>query len=157
MKKLSILFALICFLMSPVIESQAQDVKDYILGKYQLVLEDGPNIYKDSLEIIKSGDKYFGKVFWLKDSIDPETGEPLRDKHNPIDSLKRRHVMGLTILKDCEFINNGWEKGSLYNFKNGITNGVTLKFINQVMDTLEVNTGGRTTYWTKKKKTTSPN
>ena len=35
------------------------------------------------VEIYKSGDKYYGKIIWLKEPNDKETGKPKKDKNNP--------------------------------------------------------------------------
>ena len=47
------------------------------------------------VRIYKNGDKYQGKVVWLKEPIDPETGKPKVDKFHPEEASRTRPVLGL--------------------------------------------------------------
>ena len=47
------------------------------------------------VRIYKNGDKYQGKVVWLKEPIDPETGKPKVDKNHPDEASRKRAVLGL--------------------------------------------------------------
>ena len=56
------------------------------------------NTEKDAkVEIYKCGDKYCGKIIWLK-FPNNEEGTPKMDKNNPDDKLKKRAVLGLNLL-----------------------------------------------------------
>ena len=53
---------------------------------------------KIEIYLAKNG-TYCGKVTWLKDAIDKDTGKPLLDKENPDDKLKTLPVLNLVIMK----------------------------------------------------------
>ena len=38
-------------------------------------------------KIDRIGSKYYGRIVWLKEANDPETGEPKVDKNNPDESM----------------------------------------------------------------------
>ena len=65
MRNLTVILALMGFLASPFLSVQAQEVQaDDILGMWL-------NEDKDAhVDIYKEGDKFYGKVVWLKDPID---------------------------------------------------------------------------------------
>jgi uncharacterized protein (DUF2147 family) len=63
---------------------------------------------------------YCGSVAWLKSPLDPETGRPLLDRHNP-DALKRgRPVVGTRILLGMRADGSRWA-GHIYNSADGNT------------------------------------
>lgn len=70
--------------------------KDDILGKWVNPSGEG------QVEIYKKGDKYNGKLVWIKDPND-DNGKPKLDIKNPNSSLRSRPVMGLEILKNFVF------------------------------------------------------
>ncbi|ADY51419.1 Protein of unknown function DUF2147 [Pseudopedobacter saltans DSM 12145] len=87
---------------------------DEILGKW---------LNKDKeahLQIYKKGNKYFGKLSWLKEPNDEE-GKPKRDSKNPSEELRGRPILGLEILKDFTFNNGVWQDGTIYDPKSGKT------------------------------------
>ena len=69
---------------------------DAILGSWA-----NPN-GQDHILIYKHGDKFFGKLDWIKVPND-ENGKPKTDKNNPDDALKSRPELGLELLKDFKF------------------------------------------------------
>lgn len=102
------------------------------------------------VEIYKTGEKYFGKIVWLKEPL--RDGKPKLDKENEDESLRNRPVMGLVILKDFVFDEDEWEDGTIYDPKNGKTYSC---YITKEGDILHV-TGyigfsfiGRTSDWTR--------
>lgn len=58
---------------------------DPILGKWQNPSGEG------KIEIYKKGDKYFGKLYWIKDANK-------KDEKNPDAKLRNRKIQGLEIL-----------------------------------------------------------
>jgi len=46
-------------------------------------------------KISKNGEKYQGKIVWLKEPNDPETGKPKLDKNHPDEKVRSRPVLGL--------------------------------------------------------------
>lgn len=81
---------------------------DPILGKWQNPSGEG------RIEIYKKGDKYFGKLYWIKDALK-------KDVHNPDEKLRSRNVQGLEILKNFTKSGSGYEGGEIYDPKSGKT------------------------------------
>lgn len=88
--------------------------KDAILGKW--VNSTG----EAHVDITKRGDKYFGKIVWIKEPKD-EKGNVKTDAKNPEASLKSRPILGLEILKDFVFDDGKWTDGKIYDPKSGKT------------------------------------
>ncbi len=113
-KKISFLLLLSIFTLS----SFAQK-KDDILGKWLNSTSEG------QIEIYKRGDKYFGKLSWVKEPND-EKGKPKTDLKNPNASAHSRPLLGLEILKDFIFEDGKWVDGTIYDPKTGKTYSCTL-------------------------------
>ncbi len=153
MKRISLFIVLAGMFMLPMTQLQAQDVKaDDILGLWLNEDEDAHiNIYKE-------GDKYFGKIVWIKIPLDPETGKPKLDKHNPDPALQSRPSMGLKLLSDFVFDDDEWEDGEIYDPKSGKTYSCYMEFPDEddlnrlkIRGFIGVSLLGKTTYWTKVK------
>lgn len=154
MKIRSLLIVFMALVAYPFAQLSAQEVKsDDILGVWL-------NEDKDAhVDIYKDGDKYFGKVVWLKDPNREETGKPKLDRENQDESLRSRPVMGLLLLNDFEFDGDDeWEDGTIYDPKNGKTYKCYMEFDeDDNLDKLKVrgfigfSMLGRTTYWTRVK------
>ena len=117
MNYLRLLFAVIlCGTLAFTTEASAQKSADDLVGVWE------PSHGKGRVKIEKIGDKYFGKVVWLKEPIDPETGEKKLDKNNPDPALRTRKRLGLRVLQDFTFSGKGvWENGTIYDPENGST------------------------------------
>jgi len=106
------------------------------------------------VRIYKNGDKYQGKVVWLKEPVDPETGKPNQDKNHPDEANRTRPVLGLVNIWGFSFKeNNLWDDGNIYDPKNGSTYSCTIKMINpntlEVRGYIGVSIIGRTDNWTR--------
>ncbi len=111
-----------------------------------------PSHGKGRVKIEKIGDKYFGKVVWIKEPIDPETGEKKLDKNNPDETLRKRKRLGLRVLQD--FVANGdgyWDSGTIYDPETGTTYNckITMKNKNtlDIRGFVGVSVFGRTDTW----------
>ncbi len=109
------------------------------------------------VEIFKVGSNYYGKIVWLKVTLDSITGKPRTDKENPDPVEQKKPLIGLVNLKGFEF--NGddeWKKGSIYDPKNGKTYSCYMKFVEpeklKIRGYVGISLLGRTTYWTPVKK-----
>jgi uncharacterized protein (DUF2147 family) len=75
------------------------------------------------IQVYKTNNKFYGKIFWLKFPNDPETGKAKLDKKNPDLKLRTRPILGLQIVND--FIYNAsdkeWKDGTIYDPKSGST------------------------------------
>lgn len=129
----------------------AQDVKaGDVLGIWL-------NEDKDAqIKIYLENDKFFGKIVWIKDPIDEETGKPKTDKENPDESLRDVPTLGLIILKNFEFDDDEWNDGTIYDPKSGKTYSCYMIFPDgqerlKIRGYIGISLLGRTSYWTREK------
>ena len=87
--------------------------KDDILGKWLNSSGEG------QIEIFKKGDKYFGKLVWIKEPN--ENGKPKTDIKNPNSSLRSKPIVGLEIVKDFVYEDKEYVDGKVYDPKTGKT------------------------------------
>lgn len=108
MKKLTVLLIAICTSVA----LQAQNWQEAIVGGWI-------NGDKDAkVSIYKEGDKYYGKITWLREPNEDD-GTPKVDDENPDKSKRTQPIMGLVILKGFDFEEGYWKNGSIYDPKNG--------------------------------------
>lgn len=143
LKKISILL----FFVVTSCASYAQKTDD-ILGKWLNASGEG------HIEIYKKGDKYFGKLSWIKEPND-ENGKPKTDIKNPNPSLRNKPVFGIELLKDFIFEDKRWTDGSIYDPKSGKTYScnLTLKDYNHlnVRGYIGISLIGRSEVWKRVK------
>jgi len=72
------------------------------------------------VDITKKGEKYFGKIVWLKEPKD-EKGNTKTDAKNPDAALKSRPILGLEILNNFVYDDGKWTDGKIYDPKSGKT------------------------------------
>jgi uncharacterized protein (DUF2147 family) len=93
----------------------AQQRADDIVGTWLTTSKNPARV-----EIYKQGDKYFGKIIWLKDPM--QDGKDKTDIKNPDASLRSEKIMGLVILKNARFNgDDAWKDGSIYDPESGKT------------------------------------
>jgi uncharacterized protein (DUF2147 family) len=142
-----ILFSAMLFLTAIAFNSTAQNYSaDDLIGVWE------PSHGKGRVKIEKIGDKYFGKVVWIREPLDPETGEKKLDKNNPDPTLRKRKRLGLRVLQD--FVSNGkgyWDSGTIYDPETGTTYNckITMKNKNtlDIRGFVGVSVFGRTDTW----------
>lgn len=145
-------FIVLAFVLAIVLPVSAQRKANDIVGFWLNQDADA------KVEIYKSGDKYFGKIVWLKTPIDPVTKKEKLDSKNPDNSLKQRPILNLEILKHFVFDgDNEWNDGAIYDPKSGKTYSCLIKFEEanklKIRGYIGVSLIGKTTYWTR---TTKP-
>jgi uncharacterized protein (DUF2147 family) len=129
----------------------AQDSEgDALVGVWE------PSHGKAKVKITKLGDKYFGKIVWLKEPTF-EDGEKKTDRNNPDESMRSTPLLGYRILKDFEYVDkNAWENGTIYDPENGSTYNCTIKLKDEttieVRGYIGVSMIGRTDTWKKLQK-----
>lgn len=106
------------------------------------------------VRIYKNGDKYQGKIVWLKEPNDPETGKPKIDKNHPDESSRTRPILGLVnVWGFVPTEKNVWEGGNIYDPKNGNTYSCTIKMTGpnsiDVRGYIGVSLIGRSDTWTR--------
>ena len=141
-----ILFLLFAFFSNVNAQNKAED----LVGVWE------PSSGKGRVKIEKIGDKFYGKVVWLREPIDPETGQKKLDKSNPDVTLRSRPRLGLRVLKDFTFVSKGiWDNGTIYDPENGSTYNckITMKDINtlDIRGYIGVAVFGRTDVWKRVK------
>lgn len=150
MKKISLLFvAFVGLFMLSSNQGLAQKADD-ILGVWL-------NADKDAhIEIYQEDGKFFGKIVWMLNPNDPETGKPKTDNLNPDESLQSRPRMGLLLLKDFVFDDDEWDDGTIYDPKSGKTYSCYMEFEDlkdlnklKIRGYIGVSLIGKTTYWTR--------
>ena len=133
-----------CFLIT---FAQAQvSESDRILGVWE------PGNGKARVKVEKIGEKYYGKIVWLREPNDPNTGQPKVDKNNPDESIRNVPLKGYRLLKDFKYSgSNTWESGTIYDPDNGSTYKCIIKMNdNNTLDIrgyIGVEALGRTDVW----------
>jgi len=114
------------------------------------------------IEIYKCGDRYCGKIIWLKEPSYPANdpkgmgGKPRVDRENPDPSKKSRPIAGMNLVWGFSFSGgNLWEDGFIYNPREGKT--YKCKITLETPDHLRlrgfigISLIGKTTHWTRVK------
>lgn len=132
--------------------ASAETKADDVVGQW---LTDGGG---SKIEIKKEGDKYNGKIVWLKEPNqgpnDPEPGKPKRDAKNPDTARQNDPIVGLALLKDFSWDGSGnWSGGTIYDPESGKTYKCTMKLRDEktldVRGYIGVPAFGRSTVWTR--------
>ena len=109
---------------------------------------------KGKVEIYKCGDKYCGKIVWLR-TPHYEDGTPKIDKNNPDESKQKNRIIGSNILIGFEYDDNmQWDDGDIYDPDDGKTYSCVIdmqdnKTILEVRGYVGISWLGRTEEWTK--------
>ncbi|UOB18127.1 DUF2147 domain-containing protein [Abyssalbus ytuae] len=90
-----------------------QHTEDAIIGVWT------NETHNSHLEIFQKGDKYYGKIIWLKEPLTPE-GKAKTDVKNPDPSLRSQPIVGLVILKNVAYKKGKWV-GEIYAPRKGTT------------------------------------
>lgn len=127
--------------------SESQTKADDIIGIWLTAGKEPAKI-----QIYKSGDKYYGKIVWLKNPAD--NGKPKVDGSNPDKSKRSNPVMGLVLLSGFKFDGDDeWKGGDIYDPESGKTydSYLYLKDKNtlKVRGYIGISLFGRTETWTR--------
>lgn len=147
MRSLSLLtFVAFMFFSANDVQAQNDDSGDALIGVWQ------PSHGKARIKVDKISGKYYGKIVWLREPNDPDTGEPKLDKNNPDESMRNVPLRGYRMLKDFEYVGDGvWENGTIYDPENGKTYSCVIKLKDDntldIRGYIGVKTFGRTDVW----------
>lgn len=123
----------------------AQDAADKLIGLWE------PSNGKARVKIEKIGNKYYGKIVWLLEPNDPQTGQPKLDKNNPDASMRSVPLKGYRMLKDFIYADGEWKDGTIYDPESGSTYNCVIKIKdNNTLDIrgfVGVKALGRTDVW----------
>ena len=143
MKKIFIILA--CFFC---LTASAKTNPDDIVGTWLNSSGEG------QIQIYKEGDKYFGKITWLKEPNGPK-GNPKLDANNPDKSLQSKPLIGALILRNFKYDDGEWNGGRIYDPKNGKDYKCFMKLKDPKTLSLRGYIGfsllGRTEVWTRVK------
>ncbi len=103
------------FLLSLIVHAQnKKNPADNILGRWMSQKKSG------IIEIYKHGAKFYGKLVWIKDSIDNQTKQPKKDKKNPDIKSQSRELKGLVLLNSFQYVGeNNYKEGNIYDPESG--------------------------------------
>jgi uncharacterized protein (DUF2147 family) len=147
MKTIIALFLAGTFLMSMPMQNRAEANK--ILGLWQT------GSGKGRIQITAYGEKFGGKLVWLREPLD-ETGHPKLDIKNP-DPVKRKNPkIGLNNLLGFTYAGEGkYENGTIYDPENGKTYKCVMMLENdsvlKVRGYIGITMVGRTDVWKRVK------
>jgi uncharacterized protein (DUF2147 family) len=109
---------------------------------------------KGQIQIYKEGDKYFGKIIWMKEPNTPQ-GTPKMDAHNPDPALRTKPILGAVILRNFVYDDGEWNSGRVYDPTNGKEYKCYMKLKDPKTLSLRGYIGvsllGRTEVWTRMK------
>lgn len=142
MKKI-IIASLFALLAAPLLGQSSSDV----VGKWYT--ENKETVIK----IYKSGDKYYGKIVWLKEPKE-DNGKMKKDKNNPKKSKRSQTLVGLVLLKGFVYQGDGeWAEGTIYDPENGKTYKARIRLKGKdkldIRGYVGVPAFGRSTVWTR--------
>ena len=128
-----------------------QNDGDTLIGVWE------PSSGKARVKIEKIGNKYFGKIVWLREPNDPQTKQPKVDKNNPDATMQNVPLKGYRMLKDFVFKGNGeWTDGTIYDPENGSTYSSVIKMKDansvEIRGYVGVKALGRTDVWKRLQK-----
>ncbi len=125
MKKITVVLSLVVLYLFSSIDVNAQKINaDDVVGIWW------NDVKSSKIEIYKEGNKYHGKIVFLSEPIDPETGKAKLDKENPDESLRNRPLLNLNIITNFDFDDDEWIDGKIYDPKSGNTYNCYLEFEN---------------------------
>lgn len=131
-----------------IVFAQESAEADRLIGVWE------PSHGKARVKIEKIGDKYYGKIVWLREPIDPVTNQPKVDKNNPDESMRQVPLKGYRILKDFYYSGKDeWTDGTIYDPENGNTYSCVIKMRDEntldIRGFIGVKALGRTDIWTR--------
>jgi uncharacterized protein (DUF2147 family) len=107
---------------------------------------------KARVKIEKIGSKYYGKIVWLREPIDPVTKKPKVDKNNPDEKMRNVPLRGYRMLKDFVYDpeEKEWSGGTIYDPESGSLYNCVIKKDKEVLNIrgyVGVKALGRTDTW----------
>lgn len=106
------------------------------------------------IEVFRNGDKYYGRIVWLKEPLD-EKGKEKVDKENPDPEKRNVKVMKLVMLRNFHYDaeDNNYQDGEIYDPKVGKTYKCKMKLLDKnnldVRGYIGIPALGRTEHWVR--------
>ena len=73
------------------------------------------------VRVTKCGEAICGVIVWLREPVNPATGQPMVDDKNPNPALARRPMIGLPLFSDMRIAGPNKWSGHIYNADDGGT------------------------------------
>ena len=128
-------------------QQEGNDGANDIVGLWE------PSNGKVRIKIEKIGTKYFGKIVWLREPIDPKTKKPKTDKNNGDSKMRSVPLKGYRLLKDFIYKGDGqWANGTIYDPESGSLYNCEINMGKDVLNIrgyVGVKALGRTDTWKK--------
>lgn len=104
------------------------------------------------IQIYKAGEKYYGKIIWLKNPI--ENSKQRVDANNPDKTKRSNPIIGLVMLTGFKFDGDDeWQDGNIYDPESGKTYSAYMYLKNKntlrVRGYVGISLFGRTETWTR--------
>lgn len=146
---LTAIAALILAVLPASAQSSKNDSADNILGKYESI--QGGEGYR--VKVTKKSDgTYKAQIYWLKQPIDPKTGEKKLDTKNPNKALRTMPSDQVVLIDGLKYNEEKkvWDGAKIYDPQRGIRANVTCKFLPDGRLSLKgtILGIGETAYWT---------
>lgn len=146
MRTILLFLSLLLLPFSTVLAQAPPEPGDRLIGVWE------PSNGKARVKVEKIGGKYYGKIVWLREPVDPATNTPKVDKNNPDEALRTVPLRGYRLLKDFTYGGNDeWTEGTIYDPENGSTYScvITMKDANtlDIRGFIGVKALGRTDVW----------
>jgi uncharacterized protein (DUF2147 family) len=108
-------FLLLLFLTVSIPGMGDMNDPDRICGKW---ISSEKNII---VQIYREGNIFKARIVWFQNTDTSKAMDEWTDKHNPDVALRNRKLIGMSILRDMDFVpkSNSWENGKIYDAKNG--------------------------------------
>jgi len=115
----------VCVFLS--LAANAQTGKN-IVGKWFNQEKDG------KVEIYERGNKYYGKLIWMKDQFEPDGKTLRKDSKNKDIKLRSRTLLNTVILNDFVYEDGKWTGGEVYDPKSGKTYSSEMKLKGETLE-----------------------
>ena len=133
------LLALVSATYRPVSRTAAPPAADAILGRWMTADRSG------IIQVYAQQGVYAGKI------VGPDA--PRLDAKNPDPALRKRPLLGVVLLQGFRYDDGVWEKGTIYDPKDGKTYSCVLRLKNagamEVRGYVGISLFGRTEIWTR--------
>ncbi len=79
------------------------------------------------MQILKSGDSYYGRMIYGKDLLEADGVTYKKDVHNPDTTLRSRSLKDFTLISGLTYKDGKWVDGKLYYYQDGHSYDVNLE------------------------------
>ncbi|MER3470382.1 MAG: DUF2147 domain-containing protein [Chitinophagaceae bacterium] len=108
---------------------------------------------KGHIQIFKQDGKYHGKIIWLREPLDKQTGRPKVDTKNPIPSNRNNPILGLVMMRNFRYDEGEWNGGQIYVPSEGKEYKAYIKMVDEntlsVRGYIGIALIGKTDTWTR--------